>query len=180
MPNRIRERRQAAGMTLQDVAEKIGTTAVTVSRWEREPQRVTLPILDKLAAAIGCRSEELLAATVGIANTLSFVDGVMSAMAEFYGLPVDSIAVVKVATDMMEPTFMKGDICTVDRSIAWVDNAGVYAITMNGEARMFRCQRKINGSIRVTCDNQLYNVDIECTDDDLKVIGKVIGFTRKI
>lgn len=180
MPNRIRERRQAAGMTLQDVAEKLGTTAVTVSRWEREPQRVTLPILDRLADAIGCRKEELLSATAVNANALFFNDGVMSTMSAFYGLPAESLAVVKVVTDSMEPTLLKGDSCIIDRSIAWIDNAGIYAIAMNGEARMVRCQRRIDGSIRVLCDNEKYKFDEVCTDDDLKVTGKVIGLNRKI
>ena len=167
-------------MTLQDVAEKLGTTAVTVSRWEREPQRVTLPILDRLAEAIGCSREELLAATKGTANKLVFGEGVMSSLSTFYGLPAESLAVVKVVTDAMEPTLMKGDTCVIDKSISWVDNAGIYAIAMNGEERMVRCHRKINGKVRVLCDNQLYKVDLEITDEELTVSGKVIGFTRKI
>lgn len=180
MPNLIRERRQAAGMTLQDVAEKLGTTAVTVSRWEREPQRVTLPILERLAAAIGCSREELLSASGGTVNAVRFNDGIMEAMAVYYGVPAENLAVVKVATDTMEPTLLKGDSCIIDRSIAWIDNAGIYAIAMNGEARMVRCQRRIDGSIRVLCDNEKYKFDEVCTDDDLKVTGKVIGLNRKI
>lgn len=180
MPNRIREKRQAAGLTLQDVADKVGTTAVTVSRWEREPQRVTLPILDKLAAAIGCRKEELLIATAGAANAVNFDDGVMATLAEFYGLPAESLAVVKVVTDSMEPTLSKGDSCVIDKSISWIDNAGIYAIAMSGEARMVRCQRRIDGRVRVLCDNELYKFDEVCADDDFKVIGKVIGLNRKI
>lgn len=180
MPNRIREKRQAAGLTLQDVADKLGTTAVTVSRWEREPQRVTLPILDKLAGAIGCRREELLSAVGLTTNTVSFGDGVMETMATFYGLPAESLAVVKVVTDSMEPTLLKGDSCIIDKSISWVDNAGIYAIAMNGEARMVRCQRRINGGVRILCDNEKYKFDETCTDEDVKVIGKVIGLNRKI
>lgn len=104
----------------------------------------------------------------------------MSTMSAFYGLPAESLAVVKVVTDSMEPTLLKGDSCVIDKSISWIDNAGIYAIEMNGEARMVRCQRRIDGSIRVLCDNEKYKFDEVCTDDDLKVTGKVIGFTRKI
>lgn len=180
MPNRIRERRQAAGMTLQDVAEKLGTTAVTVSRWEREPQRVTLPILDRLAEAIGCSREELLSAGGGTANAVRFNDGIMEAMAAYYGVPAENLAVVRVATDTMEPTMFKGDTCVIDKSISWVDNAGIYAVGLDGEARMVRCQRRIDGSIRALCDNEKYKFDETCTDDVLQVIGKVVGINRKI
>lgn len=180
MPNRIREKRQAAGLTLQDVADKLGTTAVTVSRWEREPQRVTLPILDKLAGAIGCQREELLTATKGTANNLDFNEDVMSSLSTFYGLPAESLAVVKVVTDAMEPTLMKGDSCVIDKSISWVDNAGIYAVEVGGEARMVRCYRKLNGNVRLLCDNPLYKVDFKSTDEELTVSGKVIGFNRKI
>lgn len=180
MPNNIRERRQAAGMTLQDVAEKLGTTAVTVSRWEREPQRVTLPILDRLAEAIGCSREELLSAGGGTANAVRFNDGIMEAMAAYYGVPAENLAVVRVATDTMEPTMFKGDTCVIDKSISWVDNAGIYAVGLDGEARMVRCQRRIDGSIRALCDNEKYKFDETCTDDVLQVIGKVVGINRKI
>lgn len=180
MPNLIRERRQAAGMTLQDVAEKLGTTAVTVSRWEREPQRVTLPILERLAAAIGCSREELLSASGGTVNAVRFNDGIMEAMAAYYGVPAENLAVVRVATDTMEPTMFKGDTCVIDKSISWVDNAGIYAVGLDGEARMVRCQRRIDGSIRALCDNEKYKFDETCTDDVLQVIGKVVGINRKI
>lgn len=180
MPNRIRERRQAAGLTLQDVAEKLGTTAVTVSRWEREPQRVTLPILDKLADAIGCNREELLARSLPLTNSADLNESALSGLAMFYGIPAERIGLVVVATDMMAPTLVQGDHCFIDKSITWVDNAGVYAFRMNGEARIIRGHRNLEGGIRLTCDNPLYKVDFTWSDDKLEVIGKVIGHHRKI
>lgn len=180
MPNRIREKRQAAGLTLQDVADKLGTTAVTVSRWEREPQRVTLPILDKLAGVIGCNREELLARSLPPANSAELNDEALAGLALFYGIPGERIGLVTVATDMMAPTFSQGDHCFIDKSITWVDNAGVYAVMLNGEARLVRGHRNLENGIRFTCDNSLYKVDFTWTDDRLEVIGKVIGHHRKI
>lgn len=181
MSNRIRERRQSAGLTLQDVADKCGTTAVTVSRWEREPQRVTLPILEKLANAIGCSKEELLAATSAEpVNTTTLCPESLASLSQFYGIPADRIGLVVVATDSMEPTFCKGDQCFIDTSITWVDNAGVYAFRLHGEARIIRGHRNLEGGIRLTCDNSLYKVDFTWSDDRLEVIGKVIGHHKKI
>lgn len=180
MPNRIREKRQAAGLTLQDVAEKLGTTAVTVSRWEREPQRVTLPILDRLADAIGCSREELLARSLPPVNATELNTEALAGLAHFYGIPSERISLVVVATDMMAPTFNQGDHCFIDKSITWVDNAGVYAIRLNGEARLVRGHRNLENGIRLTCDNPLYHVDFTWSDEKLEVIGKVIGHHRKI
>lgn len=180
MPNRIREKRQAAGLTLQDVADKLGTTAVTVSRWEREPQRVTLVILDKLATAIGCNKEELLARSLPLTNSADLNESALAGLAQFYGIPAERISLVVVATDMMAPTFAQGDHCFIDKSITWIDNAGVYAIILNGEARLVRGHRNLEGGIRLTCDNQLYKVDFTWADERLEVIGKVIGHHRKI
>ena len=180
MPNRIRERRQAAGMTLQDVADKLAITAVTVSRWEREPQRVTLPILEKLASVIGCRAEELLSPSLTPANTPSLNVDVLVSLSEFHGIPAERIGMIEIVTDMMEPTFNRGDRCFFDKSITWIDNAGVYAFMMNGEARTMRAHRNLEGGLRITCDNPLYKVDFTWSDDKIEIIGKVIGVHKKI
>lgn len=180
MPNRIRERRQAAGLTLQEVADKLGTSAVTVSRWEREPQRVTLPILDKLADAIGCAREELLSRSLPPTNTSTLATDTLAALANFYGIQADRISRVVVSTDMMAPTFNVGDYCYIDTSITWIDNAGVYAIRLAGEARLVRGHRNLEGGIRLSCDNKIYDVDFTWSDEKLEVIGKVIGQLRKI
>ena len=180
MPNRIRERRQAAGLTLQDVADKCGTTAVTVSRWEREPQRVTLPILDKLAGAIGCSREDLLARSLPLANSHGLNDSALEGLSMFYGIQPERIGLVVVPTDMMAPTLNIGDHCFIDKSITWVDNAGIYAVMMNGEARLVRAFRVVDGTIRLIADNPLYKADVTISDDAVQVIGKVIGHHRKI
>lgn len=63
---RIRDIRKARGLTIRELAEVIGTTEVSMSRYEREPQRLTLPILERLAEALDTRigvliGEDLLA-----------------------------------------------------------------------------------------------------------------------
>lgn len=45
--NHIKELREARGMTLQDLADKMGVNRATVFRWE---QGTRLPTLDKLPA----------------------------------------------------------------------------------------------------------------------------------
>ena len=49
---RLREIRQAKGLKLHELAEKIGVTEVSMSRYEREPSRLNYPLLVKLADAL--------------------------------------------------------------------------------------------------------------------------------
>lgn len=175
MPNRIREQRQAAGMTLQDVADKLGTTAVTVSRWEREPQRVTLPVLANLAKAIGVSESEL----IGNGVPKMVTEG-SNARAEYFGVPPEHFGVVVVSSDTMEPTLSEGDLCYLDTRINEVEHPGLYGIQAVKRARIARAYLLSGGRVRVMSDNPLYKADDSISDTDLVVIGKVIGFTRKI
>ena len=55
----IRTRRKAAGLTLQELAARIGVTQQAVGMWERGE---TLPAADRLpdiARALGCSIDEL-------------------------------------------------------------------------------------------------------------------------
>ena len=55
----IRAKRKAGGMTLQDLADRLGVSGAAVGMWERGE---TLPAADKLpeiARALGCSIDEL-------------------------------------------------------------------------------------------------------------------------
>lgn len=175
MQNRIREQRQAAGLTLQDVADKLGTTAVTVSRWEREPQRVTLPVLTNLAKAIGVSEAEL----IGDGVPKMVTEG-SQARADYFGVPPENFGVVVVETDTMEPTLSKGDLCYLDTRVNAVDAPGMYCIQGVKRARIARAYLLPEDKVRVMSDNQRYKADDSVATGNLVVIGKVIGYTRKI
>lgn len=173
--NKIREKRQAAGLTLKDVAEKIGTTAVTVSRWEREPQRVTLPVLENLARAIGCSEAELIGSKVPKVSVSNF-----HSAAEFFGIEPAHFAVVVVPADTMEPTLRKGDLCYLDTRFNEIDEPGMYCVRAVKHARIVRCHVLPDSKIRLMSDNPLYKADYVFGMGEVDVIGKVIGYTRKV
>lgn len=172
---KIREKRQAAGMTLQDVADMVGTTAVTVSRWEREPQRVTLPVLANLAKALGCSEAELLGAEVPQNVAKSFQND-----AEFFGIQPEHFAVVVVASDVMEPTIIKGDNVYLDTRKTVVEGGGLYGVMIGSHVRLFRMHPAGSDHVRLLADNPLYKFDVTRPVSDVTVIGKVIGYTRKL
>jgi transcriptional regulator with XRE-family HTH domain len=52
--DRIRKARQAKGMTMDDVAEKMGVTKSTVSRLELGETKITTERLDVFSQILGC------------------------------------------------------------------------------------------------------------------------------
>jgi len=59
MQNRIRERRQAAGLTLEQLSERLAVSRQTVISLERGRYNPSPTLAHKLAQCFGCRIEEL-------------------------------------------------------------------------------------------------------------------------
>ncbi len=66
--NNIRKIRKNRGLTLQQVAMLIGTTLSSVARYEKEDNRLTLPLMKKIAKALGCRVQDLYEEKLEIAK----------------------------------------------------------------------------------------------------------------
>ena len=58
--NKIRAIREARGMTCKEVGAKIGATEMSVSRYERDENRLKVAILRKMALALGATVSQLL------------------------------------------------------------------------------------------------------------------------
>lgn len=56
----VSRRRKQLGWTQEQVAERVGVDAETVSRIERGAHLPSLPTLDRLAVALGCSAGDLL------------------------------------------------------------------------------------------------------------------------
>lgn len=59
-PNRLREWRKAAGLSLEELAFRVGSTTATLSRYERGQRSMTVDLLVQLAPQLGCRPADLL------------------------------------------------------------------------------------------------------------------------
>lgn len=77
VPHRMRQIRQAQGLSLEQLAERMGMTSQTLQKYETEPQRLRVYQLRQLAAALGCSVSEL----VGENNPLSPIE--QEAIADF-------------------------------------------------------------------------------------------------
>ena len=65
---RIKEARKQAGLTQQELADKLEISSVAVSRWERGERNPKLETLKKIAAAIDAPVGELLGTDLQTAN----------------------------------------------------------------------------------------------------------------
>jgi len=58
----LRQARKTAGLTQQQVAERLGTTQSAVSKWERAERRIDIVELRQFCRAIGITLGEFVAA----------------------------------------------------------------------------------------------------------------------
>ena len=59
---RIRDRRQSKGLTMEELGKEIGTTAATISRYELGQRNVSLEVLNNIATALEIDLWELIGA----------------------------------------------------------------------------------------------------------------------
>lgn len=184
----IRALRTAKGMTLQDVADKIGTSAVTVSRWEREPQRVTIPVLTNLARVLDVHPSALLSGATGASMKESVKQEVTNAarhdaemIRALTGLDAENMLAITALTDTMAPTIMPGDVCMVEGANT-IGRAGIYAVKNNDVAGFCRLLPQGQSGVMITLDNQLYplNLKVPASEFADTIIGRVISITKKI
>lgn len=97
-PNRIREQRKARGMTLQQVADKIGSTPTVIGRFETGQRPITLHVLQQIARAMGTDVGQLLNPEDNPASLDDRESGVIDAMRS--GDPHVAEAVARVAESL--------------------------------------------------------------------------------
>lgn len=68
-PNCIRERREAAGLTLQALADRIGTTNQQLSHLELGKRELTVTWLRRIAGALDCHPWSLVETDGGPSQT---------------------------------------------------------------------------------------------------------------
>lgn len=188
MKNRIKELREKRGMSQADLARLLETTNVSVSRYEREPQRITLPLLEEIANALRVKPEDIIGdgpSTDGVVylprigkNTTMAFD---AAHAASLGQASD-LQVAEVADDSMAPTVAPGDLCIVDASIEAVDRDGVYAIrSVTGSTILRRVSvNPLTGNFSITTDNPVYGGVIDAAQNQVEVIGRVVWVGKRL
>lgn len=93
-----------------------------------------------------------------------------------FGIEPDDLILETAVGESMQPTIRDGDLLLVDTTDRTVSSFGVYALEIDGERLVKRVQRKLDGTLVLISDNDIYQPD-QVTGDMLRtvtVIGRVI------
>ena len=183
--NQLKEIRRSKGMSQEDLAKLLQTTKASVSRYEREDQRITLPLLQRLSKALRCSISELIGEkefnqqTVQITmlpnsknkGTIMIDKGIL----ESVNIQESTKGNFCVG-DNMSPTIKHDDFFLVDTELLDIQQNGIFLIEADGDAFLVRSTRnKITKATSLSYDNPLIENIGEVKIKDVKVIGQVTG-----
>jgi len=186
MKNRVKELRLAAGLTQAELGARMGMTTgnpgVNVGRYEKEDQRLTLPIIIDIANALGVRPLDIVSDTEtvfvaaaamvkvrGQGRSMMFDRAMLERLAG--GSAVEA---VQIEDDAMEPTLAKGAIAVVNVGSASVSRDGLYLIQIGVMEAVRRINMQLDGSLRVSADNAKRAPEMMARPEDLAVLGRVL------
>lgn len=88
----------------------------------------------------------------------------------------NNACLIKALGDSMEPTIPSGALVLVDLSRCNAHTDGIYVFRTDGDLRIKRMQRMMNGNIRVRSDNPEYQEEIVEPDkqDSFEIIGRAV------
>lgn len=182
MLNRIKELREAAGLTQTQLGDLIGTTGVSISRYEKQWQRVSLPILQQIADALGVRPVDIISDTSvehfaaarmlklrGSRCTVMFDRALLEEIAGSA-----TVEAILIEDDAMDPTLAKGAMALVDVSHTSADRDGLYLIQIGAFEAVRRINVQLNGALRVSTDNTRRGSDMMARPEEVTVLGRVL------
>lgn len=194
----IKNRRLQLNLTMKELADKVGVSEGTISRWESgEIQNMRRDKVLKLSSALNLEPGDIMGWNNKIKSIRIPVIGMVHA-----GVPTDAIEdiieweeitsdiaskgeilALKVSGDCMEPKISEGDVIIV---LAQSDcESGDIAVVMvnSHEAILRKIKKFENGSINLVPTNPNYPVNRFSREDiinlPVRVLGKVIELRAK-
>lgn len=98
------------------------------------------------------------------------------------GVPHKDLVLITIKGDSMEPTLSNGDLILVDTGAHRVDDSAIYVLRKLDSLFVKRLQHKLDGTVIVKCDNQLYDSETYSAEaaSALAVVGRVVWAGRKL
>ena len=188
MQLRIRELREERNMTQNDLAKRLGTTGVSISRYEREPGRVTVPILEQLAKALNCHVADLIGVGRSAERTVIAlpVRGKPKSLALDFEVAEElgdtsTLQAIEIEDDAMQPTMARGDRAVIDRTVNSVTRDGIYVLDIDGMTLIQRIAwNPIRKTMHISSDNPQHTPLGEAVPGDVKIAGRVLWVGKKV
>lgn len=187
MTNKLKAIRESRGMTQAELGKLMNTTAQSIGRYERQSQRLNIPLLNELAGILRCKISEILGeetAPVDLAKIKSYKEGKKPLFINreiISGLNDEGLIYADIHSDSMAPTI--GDMDTVIIAKDEQDTKGdaVFAFqSKSGLLFIARCSyNPLNEISNLKTDNPLFE-DYGELSKDLKVIGRVVQVIKNL
>jgi phage repressor protein C with HTH and peptisase S24 domain len=125
------------------------------------------------------------AAGAGAANDAAEVEDyyyMPRAQLRALGVPPKFVHFIRVRGDSMEPTIADGAIVLIDASIRRFGGEGIYALSQDGDVRIKRLAKAVEGGFRAISDNPNYPRERLTPDDlyGLRIEGRVRWTERRL
>jgi phage repressor protein C with HTH and peptisase S24 domain len=201
--NQLTRLRHERGLSQQDLADKLNTTAVSIGRYEREDQRLTLPLLRRLARVLEVTIAEIAGEGRGGAEHLAVPVFDLRASAGAGALASDVVAsqhlmfrepwlrriasdiralfVLEISGDSMWETLHDGDHVLVDRAQTNPRREGLYVIRIDDMLQVKRISmHPVSKLLTVKSDNPAYRTYENIPPEDIAIMGRVVWIGRSL
>lgn len=201
--NQLARLRHERGLSQQELADKLNTTAVSIGRYEREDQRLTLPLLRRLARIFDVSVAEIageartspdhlpvpvfdlraaagagaLALDTPVSEHLMFREQWLRRIT----VDVRALFVLEISGDSMWETLHDGDHVLVDRSQVNPRREGLYVIRIDDMLQVKRISmHPVSKLLTVKSDNPAYRTYDAIPPDDIVIVGRVVWIGRSL
>lgn len=202
---RLRQAREAAGISRDQLAEKIGTHRNQIQKLEKGERELSLEWVDRLVAGIGVSKDEILLGYPVAKSVISVAeyDVRVSAGGGFHiadetkkdvwtfsrryiadelRLPISKLVVLEVMGDSMEPTLHSGDRVLVNMADRRVSQPGIFVL-WDGDGTVVKRLELVPGTaptkLKRISDNPLHST-YEVMANETNVIGRVVWVARRM
>lgn len=203
MTNLLKERRQELGLTMLQVANAVGVSEATVSRWESgNIANMRRDRIAKLAKVLQLRPSAIMGLD-GDEEKHVITSGVKIPVLGYVraGIPIEAIEdiidyeeipqkmanngdyfALSIKGDSMEPKISEGDVVIV-RKQSYVENGETAVVLINGSDATVKKFYKTDSGIKLVSTNPTYDPFFFTPDEVMKlpvtVIGKVVELRAK-
>src|SRR3984893_2371635 len=201
--NNISKIRHARGMSQQQLANKLKPPAVSVGRYEREDQRLSLPLLRRFAKIFDVTIGEIAGETRLTPDYLSVPVFDLRAAAGAGALAQDNepaghlmfreqwlrrmssdiprLFVLEISGDSMWETLHQGDQARVDPAQTNALREGLYVIRIDDMLQVKRISmHPVTKLLTVKSDNPAYRTYDNIQPDDIAIMGRVVWIGRSL
>ncbi len=205
--NQLREIREARKLTQEELGKKIGTTGVSISRYEKHDHKLTLPVLRKLANELQSSVAQIAAeepldspnlpsvyvptysaeASAGNGTIVDeeHITGFLAFKADWLRsvtiAEAGELGVITVHGDSMEPMLRDEDHVLVDCTQSRPRRDGIYVVRYEDAVQVKRLSlHPITNLLTIRSDNPEYPTFADLRGEQLDIVGRVIWLGRRV